>query len=144
MMLAVSNLSVAYGKVEALHDVSLRVPAGAIVTVIGASGAGKTTLLGALMGLLPCSGQVRYEGRALDGLPVEARVPRGLALVPEQRELFGDLPVEDNLLLGAFHRRRRRREFAARPDHRPAARPGWRPPCPTIQPLQRRSACPLL
>jgi branched-chain amino acid transport system ATP-binding protein len=105
-LLEAQRLSVAYGKVEALHDVSLRVPAGAIVTVIGANGAGKTTLLGALMGLLPCSGQVWYEGRALDGLPVEARVPRGLALVPEQRELFGDLPVEDNLLLGAFHRRR--------------------------------------
>jgi branched-chain amino acid transport system ATP-binding protein len=105
-LLEAKNLRVTFGKIEALHDVSIRVDAGSIVTVIGANGAGKTTLLGALMGLQACTGIMSYQGAALDGLSVEARVRGGMALVPEQRELFGEMPVEDNLLLGAFHRRR--------------------------------------
>jgi branched-chain amino acid transport system ATP-binding protein len=103
--LEVEALSVAYGKVEALHGASLRVAEGAIVTVIGPNGAGKTTLLGAVMGLLPSRGTVRYAGESLEGVETEARVARGMCLVPERRELFAELPVEDNLLLGAFHRR---------------------------------------
>jgi len=105
-LLRASNISVSYGRMEAVIDVSLHVNAGQIVTVIGANGAGKTTLLSALMGLLPARGEVSYLGRSLDGEPPEARVARGIALVPERRELFADMSVADNLLLGAFHRRR--------------------------------------
>jgi branched-chain amino acid transport system ATP-binding protein len=104
--LEVRGLSVGYGKVEVLHGLDLDVGKGAIVTVIGPNGAGKTTLLSALMGLLPAWGAVRYESEDLSDLPTEARVPR-LCLVPERRELFGELSVEDNLLLGAFARIRR-------------------------------------
>ncbi|HEU4351605.1 MAG TPA: ABC transporter ATP-binding protein [Burkholderiales bacterium] len=103
--LEVEGLSVAYGKVEALHRASLRVAEGAIVTVIGPNGAGKTTLLGAIMGLLGSTGGLRYDGAALDGMPTEERVARGMCLVPERRELFSELSVKDNLLLGGFHRR---------------------------------------
>ena len=104
--LEVQALSVAYGKVEALHRASLRVGAGAIATVIGPNGAGKTTLLGAIMGLLPSKGVVRYDGAPLGGASTEERVALGMCLVPERRELFGELSVHDHLLLGAFHRRR--------------------------------------
>ena len=103
-LLEVRDLVVGYGKVQALHGVSLDVDAGSIVSVIGPNGAGKTTLLGALMGLLPGTGKVHYAGRDLARVPVEARVAAGLTLVPERRELFGELSVEDNLRLGAFHR----------------------------------------
>ncbi|MCD6733098.1 MAG: ABC transporter ATP-binding protein [Burkholderiaceae bacterium] len=103
-LLEVDELRVFYRKVEALHRVSLRVEEGSIVTVIGPNGAGKTTLLGAIMGLLPASGAIRYLGADVGALAVEARVARGLCLVPERRELFGELSVEDNLRLGAFQR----------------------------------------
>jgi branched-chain amino acid transport system ATP-binding protein len=104
--LEVEGLSVAYGKVEALHRASLRVAAGSIVTVIGPNGAGKTTLLGAIMGLLVSRGTLRYAGVILGGgTPTEDRVALGMCLVPERRELFAELSVEDNLRLGAFHRR---------------------------------------
>ena len=103
-LLEVDDLRVCYRKVEALHRVSLRVEQGSIVTVIGPNGAGKTTLLGAIMGLLPASGAIRYLGADIGATKVEARVARGLCLVPERRELFGELSVEDNLRLGAFQR----------------------------------------
>ena len=103
-LLEVHDLAVGYGRVEALHRVGLDVRAGEIVTVIGPNGAGKTTLLASLMGLLPATGTLRYDGRDLAPLPAEARVAAGLTLVPERRELFGELSVEDNLRLGAFHR----------------------------------------
>ncbi len=106
-LLEVRNLTVSYGKVEAIHDVSLRVEPGTIVSVIGPNGAGKTTLLGAIMGTLPSKGQVLYEGREVDRLAVEERVAAGLVLVPEKRELFGSMKVADNLELGAFARLRK-------------------------------------
>jgi branched-chain amino acid transport system ATP-binding protein len=109
-MLEVRGLAVGYGKVAVLRDARLDVGSGRIVTVIGPNGAGKTTLLAALMGLLPARGSVRYDGEDLTNLSVEARVRRGMCLVPERRELFGDMPVEDNLRLGAFSRSRRDRE----------------------------------
>jgi branched-chain amino acid transport system ATP-binding protein len=99
-------LSVRYGKVEAVHDVSLAAREGSIVTVIGPNGAGKTTLLAAIMGTMPGEGTIRYLGEDLGGVDVEARVARGLILVPEKRELFASMSVEDNLELGAFARRR--------------------------------------
>ncbi len=106
-LLEVRDLRIAYGKVEAVHGVDLRVEAGSIVTVIGPNGAGKTTLLAALMGLLPCTGTVRYGGADVQHQSVEERVAAGLTLVPERRELFGEMSVEDNLRLGAFQRVRR-------------------------------------
>jgi branched-chain amino acid transport system ATP-binding protein len=106
-MLEVGDLHVSYGRVEAVRGVSLALAPGQIVSVIGPNGAGKTTLLAAVMGLLPSSGTLRFEGDDLRRLDVEARVERGLCLVPEKRELFGELSVLDNLMLGAFARRSR-------------------------------------
>ena len=106
-ILDVADLRVLYGKVAGLQRATLTVEAGSIVTVIGPNGAGKTTMLGAVMGLLPASGEVRYNGASVAGLDVEARVAAGMSLVPEKRELFGDMPVHDNLRLGAFARIRR-------------------------------------
>jgi branched-chain amino acid transport system ATP-binding protein len=106
-LLVVEALSVAYGKVEAVHDVSLSVAPGSIVTVIGPNGAGKTTLLAAIVGLLPLrGGRIRYAGQDAAALAVEQRVARGLVLVPEKRELFASMSVADNLELGAFACRR--------------------------------------
>ncbi|MDD0840671.1 ABC transporter ATP-binding protein [Curvibacter sp. HBC61] len=106
-LLAVHDLSVAYGKIEALTQASLTVQAGEIVTVIGPNGAGKSTLLAALMGVLPTrQGQIQFQGEALGDSGVNARVARGLALVPETRALFASMSVEDNLRLGAFRFRR--------------------------------------
>jgi branched-chain amino acid transport system ATP-binding protein len=110
-LLEVKDLRVFYRRVEGLQRASLKVEQGAIVTVIGPNGAGKSTLLGAIMGLLPCLGEVRFRGDLLGAEPVESRVKRGLCLVPERRELFGELSVEDNLVLGAFQHSRRRAEI---------------------------------
>ncbi len=107
VILDVKNLRVAYGKVEALHDVSLTIRRGEIVSVIGPNGAGKTTLLSALMGLLPSDGDIIYMGQAQrHERSVEHLVRHGMTLVPEKRELFAEMSVEDNLLLGAFDRYR--------------------------------------
>ena len=110
-LLEVKDLRVFYRRVEGLQRASLKIEQGAIVTVIGPNGAGKSTLLGAIMGLLPCLGEVRFRGDLLGAEPVESRVKRGLCLVPERRELFGELSVEDNLVLGAFQHSRRRAEI---------------------------------
>jgi branched-chain amino acid transport system ATP-binding protein len=107
-LLEVRDLSVTYGKVEAVHQATLRVEEGRIVTVIGPNGAGKTTLLAALMGMLATRGSVSYLGQDLMHVEPEQRVSRGLCLVPERRELFAAMTVEDNLVLGAFHRYRKR------------------------------------
>jgi branched-chain amino acid transport system ATP-binding protein len=107
-LLEVRGLCVAYGKVEAVHQAGLRVEEGRIVTVIGPNGAGKTTLLAALMGMLPARGSVSYAGEEITRVEPEQRVSRGLCLVPERRELFAAMTVEDNLVLGAFHRYRKR------------------------------------
>ena len=105
-LLSIEDLSVAYDKVEAVRGVSLAIEPGQIVTVIGPNGAGKTTLLGAAMGLLRSRGRMVFDGIDLRRLDVEGRVERGFCLVPEKRELFGDLTVADNLLLGGYTRRR--------------------------------------
>ena len=101
-MLEIKNFSVSYGKVEAVRQVSLSMQAGSIITVIGANGAGKTTLLNAIMGVLPAKGSQIFLGDAMEGTSVEARVDAGLCLVPEKRELFKSMSVEDNLRLGAY------------------------------------------
>jgi branched-chain amino acid transport system ATP-binding protein len=101
-LLQVSDAHVSYGKVEAVRAVTLDVGANEIVTIIGANGAGKTTLLGAIMGVLPLDGRVSFAGEDLARLEIEDRVAAGLSLVPEHRELFASMNVEDNLQLGAF------------------------------------------
>ena len=112
VLLRVDALSVSYGKVEAVHAVSLTVPEGGIVTVIGPNGAGKTTLLSAIVGLLPSRGTIEYNAANVEGLSVEERVAAGLVLVPEKRELFATMTVGDNLALGAFASRRSRETAA--------------------------------
>ena len=101
-LLELRGLCVSYGPVEAVHQVDLDVRAGEIVTVIGPNGAGKTTLLSAAMGLLPSKGEITLDGARIVRPSVEAMVARGVALVPEKRELFGEMSVEDNLMLGGF------------------------------------------
>lgn len=97
-----ARLSVSYGGIGAVHDVGLRVGAGQVVAVVGPNGAGKTSLLGAVMGVVPGRGAVRFRGADVGGLAAEDRVRAGLCLVPEKRELFGSMTVEDNLRLGGF------------------------------------------
>jgi branched-chain amino acid transport system ATP-binding protein len=105
-LLAVDNLSVAYGKIEAVRGLNLQVRAGEIVTVIGPNGAGKSTLLGALMGVLPSSGgSIRIDGRLQGQSQVDQRVAQGVSLVPESRALFASMTVEDNLRLGGYRLR---------------------------------------
>ncbi|TSE19612.1 High-affinity branched-chain amino acid transport ATP-binding protein LivF [Tepidimonas alkaliphilus] len=106
-LLRLRGFSVSYGPVEALHQVDLDVHEGEIVTVIGPNGAGKTTLLNAAMGLLPSRGELAVAGEVVPRPSVERMVARQVALVPEKRELFGEMSVEDNLLLGGFARWRR-------------------------------------
>ena len=106
-MLEIGDLHVSYGQVDAVRGVTLGLEQRQIVSVIGPNGAGKTTLLAAVMGLLPCKGILRFEGEDLHRVEVEARVERGLCLVPEKRELFGSLSVLDNLQLGAYSKRYR-------------------------------------
>jgi branched-chain amino acid transport system ATP-binding protein len=108
-LLTVGDMHVSYGRVEAVHGVSLDVPKASIVTVIGANGAGKTTLLNAIMGVMKGKGSIRFDGKAVADISLEARVANGLSLVPERRELFASMPVEDNLLLGGFRRSRAER-----------------------------------
>ncbi|MEO6928897.1 MAG: ABC transporter ATP-binding protein, partial [Casimicrobiaceae bacterium] len=105
-MLDVRGLCVAYGNVEVVRDVSLRAARGQIVTVIGSNGAGKTTLLAALMGVLRASGSIAFRGASIARMAVEQRVAQGIVLVPEKRELFASMSVDDHLSLGAFSRRR--------------------------------------
>ncbi|WP_034300583.1 ABC transporter ATP-binding protein [Herbaspirillum sp. RV1423] len=105
-VLEVRDLNVAYGKVRALTGIDLGVEEGKIVTVIGPNGAGKTTLLSAIMGVLPSQGAMLFDGVIRHSPEVEQMVAAGMTLVPEKRELFSEMNIEDNLLLGAFHRYR--------------------------------------
>jgi len=107
-MLEVADLAVAYGAIQALRGVSLKVREGSVVCLIGANGAGKTTMLRAISGLLPIQrGRIRLEGRDITGLPAETIVRLGISHVPEGRQNFAALTVRDNLLVGAYpvHRR---------------------------------------
>ena len=106
MILSVEGLSVSYGGIGAVHDATLSIAQGEIVTVIGPNGAGKSTLLNAVMGVHPGQGAITFAGRAMRHLSIEDRVRLGMCLVPEKRELFGSMTVEDNLRLGAFRFRR--------------------------------------
>jgi branched-chain amino acid transport system ATP-binding protein len=113
-VLEINGLTVAYGGIPAIEEMSLTVEAGQIATVIGPNGAGKSTLLNAVMGVLPSRGRIRFDGQDLQTLDVEARVRAGMSLVPEKRELFATMTVEDNLRLGAFRFRHEGRAALAR------------------------------
>ena len=104
-LLQVSDLHAGYGKAEVLRGLSLEVGERGVATVIGPNGAGKSTLLNALMGLLPMRGTVLFDGHDLSRLTLEERVMAGIALVPEKRELFATMTVEDNLVLGGWRPR---------------------------------------
>ncbi len=110
--LRVDEFCAGYGRTQVLNAVSVKADAGSLVTIIGANGAGKSTLLNAIMGILPARGGIFLDDRRVDALPLEQRVVNGMCLVPERRELFSDLTVEDNLKLGAFRRRREERQPA--------------------------------
>lgn len=107
-LLDIRDIHVAYGRAEVVHGISLSMAAGSIVTVIGANGAGKTTLLNAIMGVIPSRGSILYDGAPVPDT-IEGRVAAGLCLVPERRELFGSMTVEDNIELGGFLRSRQER-----------------------------------
>jgi branched-chain amino acid transport system ATP-binding protein len=108
-MLEVSGLEARYGRIPALQGIDLRVDAGELVALVGANGAGKTTLLRALSGVQPARGRILFEGRDLEKATPERRVALGMVHVPEGRQVFGPLRVEDNLRLGAYRRGRRSR-----------------------------------
>jgi branched-chain amino acid transport system ATP-binding protein len=105
-LLRIQQLRAGYGRAEVLHGIDLHADKGSVITVIGPNGAGKSTLLNSMMGLLPSKGKVEFEGEDISTLTLEERVMRGMALVPEKRELFGTMPVEDNLVLGGYRQMR--------------------------------------
>jgi branched-chain amino acid transport system ATP-binding protein len=108
-VLSVEQVRSGYGRIEALHGVSIEVGRGEIVTLLGANGAGKSTLMRAISGVQPISaGRIRFDDRPLEGVSSHARVARGIAQVPEGRQVFAPLSVEDNLRLGAWPRRNAR------------------------------------
>jgi len=102
MLLEVHDLHAGYGRAEVLTGLDFQVPQGQVVSVIGPNGAGKSTTLAALIGILPARGRIVFDGQDITGSTLEDRVMGGLALVPEKRELFGTMPVEDNLILGGY------------------------------------------
>jgi branched-chain amino acid transport system ATP-binding protein len=105
-ILQVKGLRAGYGRAEVLHGIDIEAQPGGVITVIGPNGAGKSTLLNTLMGILPGQGTIMFRGQDITTLTLEERVMNGMALVPEKRELFGTMPVEDNLLLGGFRQMR--------------------------------------
>ncbi len=105
-ILQVKGLRAGYGRAEVLHGIDIEAQPGGVITVIGPNGAGKSTLLNTLMGILPGQGTILFRGQDITTLTLEERVMNGMALVPEKRELFGTMPVEDNLLLGGFRQMR--------------------------------------
>ena len=105
-MLKVENINISYGAIHAIHDLSLEVNNGEIVTLIGANGAGKTSTLRAISGLNPIkSGEITYDGKVISNIGAHKIVNYGLSQVPEGRRVFGDQTIEENLLLGAYLRK---------------------------------------
>ena len=107
-LLTVKDLHAGYGRAEVLTGLNFQLARGQVVTVIGPNGAGKSTTLNALMAVLPSRGQVVFDGVDLADISLEERVMLGMALVPEKRELFGTMPVEDNLILGGYRAMKQR------------------------------------
>jgi len=116
-MLEIGSLSAFYGTIPALRGISLQVPPGKVVSIIGSNGAGKSTLLKSISGLITAkSGRIKYDGKEISGLPAARIVGLGISQVPEGRQLFAHLSVLDNIHLGAYpyFRRRNRGEIAER------------------------------
>ncbi len=105
-LLQVRGLRAGYGRAEVLHGIDMAADKGSVITVIGPNGAGKSTLLNTLMGILPARGSIEFDGQSIVAASLEERVMLGVALVPEKRELFGSMAVEDNLVLGGFRQMR--------------------------------------
>lgn len=106
MLLEMKDISVSYGKVSAVRNISIAVPEGKIVTIIGGNGAGKTTTLRAMSGMVPLAqGEIHFDGARVDGMTSDKIVAKGIAHVPEGRRIFPDMTVEENLRTGAFLRR---------------------------------------
>jgi branched-chain amino acid transport system ATP-binding protein len=105
-ILKVQQLSASYGKAQVLHGLDIALAKGNVITVIGPNGAGKSTFLNCLMGILPSQGMIEFNGRAINQLTLEERVMQGISLVPENRELFSTMTVEDNLMLGGYRQMR--------------------------------------
>jgi branched-chain amino acid transport system ATP-binding protein len=107
-VLRLDDVRASYGSIRALQGITVEVPAGAVVTILGANGAGKTTTLRTITGLLrPDRGTITYEGRRIDGLAPDRIVRLGISMVPERRELFSEMTVAENLKMGAYSRRDR-------------------------------------
>jgi branched-chain amino acid transport system ATP-binding protein len=114
-MLELDNVCARYGAIRALETVSLTVPAGQVVCLLGANGAGKTTLLNCISGVVPlAAGGIRFEGEDIAGLPIDKIVARGIVQVPEGREIFSAMTVMDNLLLGSWLNRKHVADLFAR------------------------------
>lgn len=112
-MLKLDNIVAGYGRTRILHGVSLHVPKGRLVALLGGNGTGKSTTLKTIAGLVqPQEGQVLLDGRNINDVPAEERSKLGLSLVPQGKEVFGGMSVEENLLMGAYHRRRDRAGIA--------------------------------
>jgi branched-chain amino acid transport system ATP-binding protein len=107
-LLEVQDLHAGYGRAEVLSGLNFHLEAGRVVTIIGPNGAGKSTTLNALIGVLPARGRIHFDGQDVISATLEERVMMGLALVPEKRELFGTMPVEDNLILGGYRAMKQR------------------------------------
>jgi branched-chain amino acid transport system ATP-binding protein len=105
MYLKVTHLDVFYGDIQVLWDISFSVEEGKIIAIVGSNGAGKTTLMKTISGIkTPKSGEVHFQGQRIDSLPSHEVVNQGIILVPEGRKLFSDMTIEENLLMGAYHR----------------------------------------
>lgn len=112
-MLKLEKIVAGYGRTRILHGISLNVPAGGLVALLGGNGTGKSTTLKSIVGLVPIQeGQVALDGKIINAVPPEERVAHRLSLVPQGKEVFGTMSVEENLLMGAFHRRRDRKAIA--------------------------------
>jgi branched-chain amino acid transport system ATP-binding protein len=105
-LLKITDLRAGYGRAEVLHGLNVQADKGSVITVIGPNGAGKSTFLNSLMGILPSKGRIEFDGQAIEDLTLEERVMLGMALVPEKRELFTTMSVEDNLVLGGYRQMR--------------------------------------
>ncbi|WP_420392970.1 ABC transporter ATP-binding protein [Acuticoccus sp.] len=113
-MLALDDVHAGYGRVQVLNGLSLTVPEGAIIALLGGNGTGKSTALKVAAGLLePTSGEVRFDGVRIDDVPADRRIGMGLVLVPQGKEVFAGMSVQENLLVGAYHRRRAKAEVRA-------------------------------
>jgi branched-chain amino acid transport system ATP-binding protein len=112
-VLKVENLVAGYGRTRILHGVNLSVPKGGLVALLGGNGTGKSTTLKAIVGLVAVQeGQVLLDGADIDAVPAEKRAALGLSMVPQGKEVFSGMSVEENLLMGAYHRRKDRAGIA--------------------------------